>query len=337
MYYNDLKSKVMKVFRSKMKRYLIPLLFVILCVSCGFKSDSGDAPQAPDIGDPEKADRIILKIQDTFYFNSDFDRYISRVSGVDYKTLSLASLSRLYDSFIEEKLLLDAAKENQISLSPEEEKSYLSKWASQSLGDGEKTPQEGFDAKVVHERLIVDKLIYSLIDDIEVGEGEVSQYYEENKKDFLRPEQVRVSQILVDSEDQAYEIYERVKDVSEEGFRSVAREVSVGVEAEKGGEMGVFAMGQLPIEMEKVVFALKQDEISPVIQSSYGYHIFRLDEKLEPKLVTLDEAFPEIRMKILDRKIKEAIAKYIMELKSGMDWTSTPENLAFSYQRKSDE
>jgi len=115
------------------------------------------------------------------------------------------------------------------------------------------------------------------------------------------------------------------------------KEISIGVEASKGGEMGVFEMGQLPFEMEKVIFSLEEGELSPVVESSYGYHIFKLDKWYEPGLISEEEAASEIKIKILNDKIKQNISQNLKELKEKMGWDFYPENLSFPYQRNNRE
>lgn len=311
-------------------------LFLLVLWSCQGGPDKS-TPASYDLSDPDKANRIVLRVEGSFYSNSDFERYLQLVAGAEYKTLLPPSLSRLFEGFVEEKILLEAARDNQVTLTEDEQKSYLSKLSNETWTDGSKFSLNEVQTKVVHERLLIDKYTYLLIKDVGVEKAEVQAYYDLHKKDFLRPERVKVSQILLETEDKAIEVYEEVKDVSEEVFRQTAEAVSSGVEAAKGGEMGVFEMGQLPTEMENMVFSLKEGEVSPVVESQYGYHIFRLDKKFEPKLVPFEEALPEIRMKILDQKIKQVIAQNMETLKEKLDWTAYPENLNFPFQRNSDD
>ena len=172
---------------------------------------------------------------------------------------------------------------------------------------------------------------------IEVEPDEIRDYYDLNKREFLRPERVSVSQILLDNEENAVEVFDRIKDSSEEVFQQVAKEVSLGVEAPKGGHMGIFEMSQLPAEMENVIFSLKTGEISQVVESAYGFHIFRLDKKLEPELEVLEKVSTDIRVKILDQKIKQSLSLHLLELKDTMDWEFFPKNLSFPYLRNSNE
>ena len=97
--------------------------------------------------------------------------------------------------------------------------------------------------------------------------------------------------------------------------------------------MGVYKQGDLPYDMERVIFALDVGKISQVVESAYGYHIFRLDRKFPPQLQPLSEAAPAVRVKVLDQKIKDALAVHLGGLKDTLSWKIFPENLFFSYQR----
>ncbi|NOR53535.1 MAG: hypothetical protein GQ536_05565, partial [Candidatus Aminicenantes bacterium] len=141
------------------------------------------------------------------------------------------------------------------------------------------------------------------------------------------------SQTLLKTEDKAIEILERVKTSTEESFRKIVREESTGLEADKGGEMGVFEMGQLPFEMEKVIFSLDEGEISSVLSSAYGFHIFRLDKRYESELISESNASSKIKVMILDQKIKQLFSMHIEELEKNMEWSFYLENLTFPYQR----
>jgi parvulin-like peptidyl-prolyl isomerase len=203
--------------------------------------------------------------------------------------------------------------------------------------EGESWPVEEEGAELLFDQLLVEKYMYALVKDIQVDEEEIQRYYSEHKREFLLPERVKVSQILLQSEDKAVEILESLKDGDPENFRKLAKAQSVGVEASRGGEMGVFAMGQLPEEMEKAIFALKEGEVSPVLESSYGYHIFRLDSRYEPELISPDRASSSIEIKILSQKVKNRISQHIENLKNSLEWEFYMQNLYFPYQRISDE
>jgi parvulin-like peptidyl-prolyl isomerase len=301
-------------------------------VSCK-KQTSNEGTPTDRADSLEKKNGVILKISDSFYSNSDFEKYLLSIAGQEYIGLSVSSLSRLFDDFIDEKILLQAATDQEITLTDDEQKEYLAKLTRESWLNEKKSPLDELEYETLLGKLVIEKYLSQQIDKIDVTDEEVKEYYELHKREFLRPERVRVSQILLRTEGNAVEILERVKNASGEVFREIASAESSGVEASKGGDMGLFEMGQLPFEMEKVVFSLKVGEVSPVVESSYGYHIFRLDEKLEPELVSEDSAFSEIKIKIFNQRIQQFLRDHMASLKSQLDWNSYPSNLSFSYQR----
>ena len=100
--------------------------------------------------------------------------------------------------------------------------------------------------------------------------------------------------------------------------------------------MGVFEQGDLPADMERVIFSLDEGRTSQIVESSYGFHIFRLDRKFPPALLSASEAAPEIQQRLMAQKMKEALATHVAGLKDTLRWESRPANLFFTYQR-SDE
>ena len=323
----------MKLEKSRNYRFLLFAVFLLFsfltCSRENSQAESGTTSLAAVL----QKGNVILRIQDISYFNSDFEKYLSEIVGKNQDSLPAASLSRLYDKFVEEMLILKAAQNQRITLTEDEKKKYLAKMEKEVWQGREQDPSQGLDTQSLLQNLLIEKYIFELVKDIKVEDNEVHEYYELHKREFLQPERVQVSQILLETEEKAIEILKQLETASEEEFREVARKESSGPEASKGGKMGLFKPGQLPFDMEKVVFSLKEGEVSPVVESSYGYHIFRLDRRYEPDLVPESEAAPDIKMRLLDQKIKQALAQNLEELKRSMDWSSYPQNLSFFYKR----
>lgn len=310
--------------------------FILLLVNC--RPDNPAQGSSPTLDTQEaKQNYIILRVQESFYFNSDFERYLKLSLGSDYEGLSEVSLSRLADNFVEEKIFLEAARNQEMNLTLEEKKEYLAKYVNQpDAAEGDNSIGED-EINLLFDQLLVEKYTSSLVREVKVEDEEIEEYYLEHKREFLLPERVKVSQILLPSEDKAVEVLERVKNAGPEDFKRFAGTESIGAEAAKGGEMGVFEMGQLPPEMESVIFSLQEGEVSPVLESSYGFHIFRLDSRFGPELIPEEQAKASIENKILSQKIKDQIYRKIQELKDSLEWNFYPQNLYFSYQRIQDE
>jgi parvulin-like peptidyl-prolyl isomerase len=92
-------------------------------------------------------------------------------------------------------------------------------------------------------------------------------------------------------------------------------EKSLGPERVNGGDLGFFSQGERPAEFDHV-FTLDVGATSEVIRSPYGYHVFKLEKKLEGREVPYDEARPRILQLLAQKKGEEAYEKWLAGLKS---------------------
>jgi parvulin-like peptidyl-prolyl isomerase len=96
--------------------------------------------------------------------------------------------------------------------------------------------------------------------------------------------------------------------------------------------MGFFELGQLPQEIETFVFSLKQKDISQVIESPYGFHIFKVSQIRESQKVYFDQVKEEIKNNLLSGKLRTAYEAFLMDLKKNSAITLFTENLPFKYE-----
>lgn len=308
-------------------------VFLLLWINC-IQEKPGEDTRSINLEDSKKKNKIILKIEDTSYINSDFEKYVRDIAGNNLNELTILSLSRLYDKFVEEMILLQAAKNQNVTLTWEEKKKFLAKLSNEYQSEEEKESLEELDTQILFDKLLIEKYTYQFVKNIEVKEEEIEEYYNLHQEEFSQPERVRISQILKKTEEGAIEVLEKIKKSSPEEFKKIAQTNSISPEASKGGDMGWFELGQLPSEIEEVIFSLKVGEVSQVVASSYGYHIFRVDKKFGPELISLEKASASVKLILLDQKIKNAISQHLEELRKNMDWKSYHQNLPFTYQGK---
>jgi len=167
----------------------------------------------------------------------------------------------------------------------------------------------------IWEDMMIERLIKRDVNRrINVSQAEIRRYYQANTEMFEKPEQVHARQIVVATEEEAKKIMGLLEAPGAD-FATVAREKSIAPEAEKGGDLGYFAMGDMPAEFN-VVFGLPKQGISGIVKSPYGFHIFKLEDKRKPGMISLDEASKEITEKIRQEKADVRYQQWLKELRS---------------------
>jgi parvulin-like peptidyl-prolyl isomerase len=104
------------------------------------------------------------------------------------------------------------------------------------------------------------------------------------------------------------------------------------MEASKGGYMGYFEKGTLPKDMEDVVFSLQPYTISPVVESPYGFHIFKVTKKKRGRLLFQKTVKSEIKNKLLSEKLRQAYRKFLDQAKQTVKINVNHDQLYFDYQ-----
>jgi parvulin-like peptidyl-prolyl isomerase len=135
----------------------------------------------------------------------------------------------------------------------------------------------------------------------------------------------------VKDKEKAYEIRQTLLKAPKR-FAEIAKKESLSMEAKNGGLMGYFEKGTLPKDMEDVVFALKLNVISPVVESAYGYHIFKVTKIKKERTLFLDRAKNEIKNKLLSDKLRWVYKNFLARLKKELDIKVKNRSLFFTYQ-----
>jgi peptidyl-prolyl cis-trans isomerase C/foldase protein PrsA len=226
----------------------------------------------------------------------------------------------LLDQFIEKRLLLQEAKKSNISITEKELEDEVRKITSgyppgalEDMLKNEKISMTEWRGKI-RENLLIERLVVNkYAGSFDVSDKEIDSYYKSNMKDFIKPLKVHALQIVVNGEEDALSV--RSELLKGADFGKIAREKSIGLEAEKGGDLGFFSEGQMPQEFDDAIFKLKVGEISHPVKTPYGYHIFKLIERKEPKKIDPADAKENIRKMLMKEKYGEALKKLIASLR----------------------
>ncbi|NLM87506.1 MAG: foldase [Syntrophomonadaceae bacterium] len=138
---------------------------------------------------------------------------------------------------------------------------------------------------------------------IKITDEEIQEHFQDHQEAYAVEEQIKVSHILVENEQEAQEI----KTLLAEGgnFNDLARERSTDPGSkEQGGDLGMITRGEMGEEFDQVAFALQPGQISDPVKSEYGYHIIKVEEKTEARPGTLEENYEKIKDNLFQQKME---------------------------------
>jgi peptidyl-prolyl cis-trans isomerase SurA len=159
---------------------------------------------------------------------------------------------------------------------------------------------------------------------INIGKEEISKYYDDHKKEFVRPEQVALREIEVSTEGKKDEelpdlkkkaetALKRVKDG--EDFGEIAKRFSDSSTAKQGGFLGVYKRGELSKELEEIVFKMKKNELTDVMDTKQGYLVLQVLERYEAGEQPLNKVENEIMDHLYSERMEPAMRQYLKTLR----------------------
>ena len=159
---------------------------------------------------------------------------------------------------------------------------------------------------------------------ITIGKDEVGKYYNEHKQDFVRPEQVALRSIEVntgnkkpeeipDLKKKAETTLQRIKDGDD--FAEMAKRFSDGATAKQGGYLGVYKHGELSKELEDTVFKMKKNELTGVLETKQGFLILQVMEHYAEGQQPLPKVEAEITDKLYSERMEPALRNYLKTLR----------------------
>jgi peptidyl-prolyl cis-trans isomerase C len=276
-----------------------------------------------DLWEGSLPDSILARVNQEEITADEFEKELKDVllePGKEGKENDLEDLKRAYlDQMIERKILAQEARRLGIKVSPEE----LNQAIFEVQGD---YPSNGFDKRLslkgttleewkvrLEEKLLAEKMIRSALQyPEEIGSKEALQYYEAHRSSFRLGPRVRARQIVVADGEEAIQILKRLK--KGERFEKLAQEKSLGPEKIQGGDLGYFSQGEKPSEFDQVL-AMEVGAISEVIKSPYGYHIFKLEEKVAAREIPFEEARQGIFQELRKNKEEEEYSRWFQEIR----------------------
>jgi parvulin-like peptidyl-prolyl isomerase len=310
----------MNSYRPRFSAIIAPaLLLGLLFLSCTKKQEekTPPPPAAPQIS-PNV--RIVATVNGDPITLAEFQERFARAGIKPEREAALEVKGEFLNRLIERKMMLREAQRRRIKVGLPEINARIAALRSEHGKDvREELASLGIDFEKwksdIWEDMMIERLLARDVHRrVSVSQSEVRRYYQANPQEFEKPEQVRVRQIVVATEEEAKKVMELLQ-AKDADFAAVAREKSTAPEAEKGGDLGYFAMGEMPAEFN-VVFGLPLHGVSGIVKSPYGFHIFKLEARRKPGRISLEDATKEIAEKLRRQKEDSRYKQWQKELRS---------------------
>lgn len=242
------------------------------------------------------------------------------------KYIDLAK-EQVLDQMVGDRVQLHKANELGITVSDEEVNAEVDKWKKLFNSDEKYIEflttlkmDEAYFKDNLKKDLMINKMKEKLTQSVEITDTELADYYGSHINLFYK---VKASHILLDTEEEAKKILERVK--AGEDFNALAKEFSTDPSAkENSGNLGYFRHGEMVESFEQAAFALKPGEISDLVKSDYGYHIIKVEDKTVDKF---EDVKDELKNNMITDKKNQNYSTSFEEMKSKAKIEKFPKNL----------
>jgi peptidyl-prolyl cis-trans isomerase C len=245
------------------------------------------------------------------------------VAKIGEKNITLSDFNKILNFYDPEKLKV-------IEKNPQVKEQLLQQMV-QALVVSQVAKQSGFDAKpdikeqmeLLNNSFIANEYLKrEVVQKVTVSDSDVKTYYDTHKDEFKTPETIRARHILFPVEASATDaakkkVYEKAAETLKkikggEDFAKLASELSGDPGSKsKGGELGFIARGKTVKPFEDALFALKPGEISGVVETKFGYHIIKAEERKNAAEEPFEDAKEKIRQKITQERVKSAVTEFI--------------------------
>ena len=226
---------------------------------------------------------------------------------------------RLLDQLIERKMLLQEARRLKIELTEREVQQKF-----EEIRDGReeaafleflaerKLTKEVWE-KATRENLLIERLLNQLAgDQISISEEEMRQYYERHHEEWREDEQIKLRQIVVKTESEAEALRQTLSEGAD--FAQTARLHSQFPQLGDGGDLGYLTRSEIPVEFDPL-FQAEIESVSPVIQTPFGFHLVKIEDRLPARILPFEEVREKIHQTLLEEKREVLFTQWIEKVR----------------------
>jgi peptidyl-prolyl cis-trans isomerase SurA len=314
-----------------------------------------DAPPAKAKPAPKKAvidpnagktvEEIIARVNNEIITRSEYDKALTtaeedakqecqtRCTPEQLQSTTQEMQKNALRSLVDQSLLVQRAKDMGVSVEPEVIKKLDQiriQNHKESMEELEKAvAQEGINwedfKNNIRNGILTQRVVSSEVGShINITTEEIHTYYEAHKAEYVRPEQVALRSIEVNTQGKTAEEVVELKKKADttlkriqdgDDFGEMAKRFSDGSTAKQGGYLGVYKRGELSKELEDKVFVMKRNQMTDVMETKQGFLILQVMEHYDEGQQTEAKVGDEIRDKLYGERMEPAMREYLKTLR----------------------
>ena len=280
------------------------------------------------------ASPAIASVNGSQIHRADFDRFFNfKLGELKSEDLNDSLRSQMLDEFITRWIILDAAGKIGMSVSDAE----IQQAADENPQIKSTLAAAGAKTEFANDLLVTKYYKQYVLKDVRLSPDEAQRYIDTHKDELVEKPGYYIREIRVDTREEADELHHQVTE-GHRDFAEVVRQHSLVPNAEQGG-LSHYSEGQLPDVLEKAITPLRPGDISPVIQSSFGFHIFKLESRTQPRgpddrRTKIDDIHARLIEEAIERKNQQAVDDAVQKLMSSADVKINPAAAGFTYTGK---
>ncbi len=286
-------------------------------------------------------EQVVARVNDQIITSSDYNRALKELEQEDQEhdaSMQQASDDRknLLRSLIDQQLWLSKGKQLGITGDTELIKrldDIRKQYHLATMEDLEKAAQEqgvsyaDFKANIRNQIITQDVMRQEVGSTINITPGEAREYYDTHTQDYMQPESVHLSEILVStgvngSDDSKVVAAAKLKAENIEAklhsggdFSQLARTFSDGPTAASGGDLGTYKRGELPAELENDTFPLKAGEWTQPILTRQGWIILKVVDHTAAGSAPYSQVQNQVEDALYMSRMEPAIRAYLDKMR----------------------
>jgi peptidyl-prolyl cis-trans isomerase C len=274
---------------------------------------------------------VIATINDHEVHRAEFEQFLALKLGEFTSVDSVDALkSQMLDEYIRRRVVLDESERAKLTITEAE----MSQAAQDNPQMKSAAANSGAREELARDLLVAKCYQQVLLKDVRVSPEEIQQYIEKNQARLTERGGFSVREIRVQSREEAERLHREVTD-GKRDFAAVARLHSDAPNAERGG-LTRYDDGQLPDVLEKAIQPLRPGDVSQIVESGYGFHIFKLERRIQPHPIDerrskLDDRRTLLAEELIARRNQQAIDAAVERLVSSASIKIIDSGLGFTY------